>query len=173
MTIYSKVSGVWKTIDDPQVKVSGVWKDVQTAYVKVSGAWKEIYNRVVVSITNQTIVFGQISPNDAYARYQLDSDGKVYEYTGTTAGTPTTFIENWVDPTSEASNYECFATLNSGSLQTGTTGSWLALTSDRMWGVAVTGIGTQTANLTIDIREVGTATNLASATISLEASVEP
>lgn len=172
MTIYSKVAGVWETINDPQVKVSGVWKDVQTAYVKVSGVWKEIYNRVVVAITNQTLIFGSISPTDAYVRYQLDSDGKVYKFEGTTAGTPTTFIENWVDPNSAAGDYECFATLNSGSLQTGTTGSWLALTSDRMWGVAVTGLGTQTADLTIAIREVGTTTNLTSATIVLEASVE-
>jgi hypothetical protein len=168
MTIYSKVSGVWKTIDDPQVKVSGVWKDVQNAYVKVSGVWKEIYSRVVVAITNQTVSTLE-SGSAAYARYQLDSDGKVYKFTGTTAGTPTTFIEDWVDPNSEASNYECFATLNSGSLQTGTTGSWLALTSDRMWGVADTGSGSQSAFLTIQIRETGTTTTLTSASISLSA----
>lgn len=167
MTIYSKVSGAWKTIDDPQVKVSGVWKDVQAAYVKVSGVWKEIYNRVVVSITNQSIFFNAVFPQDAYARYQLDSDGKVYKYTGQTPGTPSTYIEDWVDPNSEASNYECFATVSGDALETGTTGSWLALTSDRMWGIAETGGGTKSTDLTITIREVGTTTNLTSATISM------
>jgi len=170
MTIYSKVSGAWKTIDDPQVKVSGVWKDVQAAYVKVSGVWKEIYNRVVVSITNQYIFFNSIFPQDAYARYQLDSNGKVYEYTGITAGTPNLYIEDWVDPNSEASNYECFATVSGSALETGTTGSWLALTSDRMWGIAETGAGTKFTTLTVTIREVGTTTNLTSATISLNVS---
>jgi len=170
MTIYSKVSGAWKTIDDPQVKVSGVWKDVQAAYVKVSGVWKEIYNRVVVSITNQSIFFSAIFPQDAYARYQLDSNGKVYKYTGQTPGTPTTYIEDWVDPNSEASNYECFATVSGSALETGTTGSWLALTSDRMWGIAETGAGTKFTTLTVTIREVGTTTNLTSATISLNVS---
>ena len=166
MTIYSKVSGARKTIDDPQVKVSGVWKDVQAAYVKVSGVWKEIYNRVVVSITNQSIFFNAVFPQDAYARYQLDSNGKVYKYTGQTPGTPTTYIEDWVDPNSEASNYECFATVSGSALETGTTGSWLALTSDRMWGVAETGAGTKITDLTVTIREVGTTTNLTSATIT-------
>lgn len=167
MTIYSKVSGAWKTIDDPQVKVSGVWKDVQAAYVKVSGVWKEIYNRVVVSITNQSIFFSTIDPLDAYARYQLDSDGKVYKFTGQAAGTPTTYIEDWVEPNSEASNYECFATVSGDALETGTTGFWLALTSDRMWGIAETGAGTKFTELTVTIREVGTTTNLTSATISM------
>ena len=167
MTIYSKVSGAWKTIDDPQVKVSGIWKDVQAAYVKVSGVWKEIYSRVVVSITNQSIFFNAVFPQDAYARYQLDSDGKVYKYTGQTPGTPSTYIEDWVDPNSEASNYECFATVSGDALETGTTGSWLALTSDRMWGIAETGGGTKSTDLTITIREVGTTTNLTSATISM------
>lgn len=169
MTIYSKVAGVWKAIDDPQVKISGAWTDVQNVYVKVSGVWEQIYQRIVVSITNQLISQSSFG-SDAYARYQLDSDGKVYKFEGTTAGTPTTFIENWVTPNSAASNYECFATLNSGSLETGTTGSWLALTSDRMWGVADTGGGAQAASLTIKIREVGTTTDLTSATISLLAS---
>ena len=171
MTIYSKVSGAWKTIDDPQVKVSGVWKDVQAAYVKVSGVWKEIYNRVVVSITNQFISYNAIFPQDAYARYQLGSNGKVYEYTGTSPSyLLPQYIEDWVDPNSEASNYECFATVSGSALETGTTGSWLALTSDRMWGIAETGAGTKLTDLTITIREVGTTTNLTSATITFTVS---
>lgn len=170
MTIYSKVAGVWKAINDPQVKISGAWTDVQKAYVKVSGVWEQIYQRVVVSITNQSIFFNAISPQDAYARYQLDSDGKVYKYTGQTPGTPTTYIEDWVEPNSEASNYECFATVSGSALETGTTGSWLALTSDRMWGIAETGAGSKFTSLTVTIREVGTTTNLTSATISLNVS---
>ena len=130
-------------------------------------------SNVVVALNAQNIFRLSISPSDAYARYQLDSDGKVYKFTGTTASVPTTFVENWVSPNSAAGDYECFATLNSGSLQTGTTGSWLALTSDRLWGTAVTGIGTQSASVTITIRKVGTTTNLASATITFEATVEP
>ena len=172
MTIYSKVSGAWKTVDDPQVKVSGVWKDVQTAYVKVSGVWKEIYNRVVVSITNRYIFFSAIWPQDAYARYQLNSNGKVYRFTGEFAGTPNIYIEDWVDPNSEASNYECFATASGDALDTGTTGSWLPLTSSRTWGIAVTTFGSKLTELTVTIRKVGTTTNLTSATITLDVSTE-
>lgn len=174
MTIYSKVAGVWKTIDDPQVKVSGVWKDVQTAYVKVSGVWKEIYNRVVVAITNQFVGYSAAPGENAYARYGLDSDGKVYKYEGFTPSLPNTFIENWVVPNSEASNYECYVTSDGDLLQVGSsaTGTWLALSTDRWWGVLQPSIGSdfKFTELTVTIRKIGTTTNLTSATISLSAS---
>lgn len=132
------------------------------------GSWGA--DNVVVSITNQIVSKSTVG-TDAYARYQLDTDGKVYKFEGTTAGTPTTYIEDWVEPNSEANNYECFATLDSGSIQTGNTGSWRSLASlDSMWGVADTGGGTQAASLTITIRKTGTTTNLTSATITLFAS---
>ena len=174
MTIYSKVAGVWKTIDDPQVKVSGVWKDVQTAYVKVSGVWKEIYNRVVVAITNQIVSFSTGPGTNAYARYGLDSDGKVYKYEGSSATLPNTFIENWVVPNSEASNYECYVTSLGDALQVGSsaTGTWLALSTDRWWGLFQPSVGSdfKSAALAVTIRKIGTTTNLTSATISLSAS---
>lgn len=124
-----------------------------------------------VSITGQSISQISSDPSDAYARYQLDSDGKVYKFTGTTAGTPTTYIEDWVDPNSSASNYECFATLTSGTLDTGTTGSWLALTSDRMWGIQQTSVGSKSATITVKIRKIGTTTDLTSALITFNAEV--
>lgn len=124
---------------------------------------------VVVQLTDRNISHTSIAPASSYARYQLDSDGKVYRYTGTSPATPTTFVEDWVLPNNRASDYECFATLLSGSLATGTVGSWLALTSDRMWGVEDTSFTLQDAQLAISIRRVGTSDVLASASITLQA----
>ena len=60
---------------------------------------------------------------------------------------------DWVSPKAFAPGaYECRATLNSGTLLTGTTGSWLALTSTRTWTCA----NTASANLTIEIRDAST-----------------
>jgi len=79
-------------------------------------------------------------------------------------------VEDWITPTSAASGaYEVKATLNSGALTTGTTGSWLALSSTREWTVE-TSIGVVDANLTIEIRRGSTV--LDSATVTLSAQVE-
>lgn len=59
----------------------------------------------------------------------------------------------WVTPTSKASNYEVRATVQSGSsLSSGTTGSWLALSSSRNWTLSVTGNNAKNTSLLIEIR---------------------
>lgn len=57
-------------------------------------------------------------------------------------GAPSTGIGN---------NFWVRATLNSGTLNGGTTGVWLQLSSDRTWNVLRSSAGTQTANLTLQI----------------------
>ena len=81
---------------------------------------------------------------------------------------------NWLTPTTGSTTYFVRATLNSGSLNSGTTGVWQALTLDRGWEVYVNEFtsGFQNANLTIAIATDSGGTNIVvSATISLEASV--
>ena len=70
-------------------------------------------------------------------------------------------VGDWISPKAFAPGaYECRATLNSGTLSSGTTGSWLALTSTRTWTCA----NTASANLTIEIRN-GSGTTVASGTV--------
>lgn len=102
------------------------------------------------------------------ATYTLESDGDVV-----TATTPlgSSDIGDWIDPKANApSDYEVRATLNSGTLSSGTTGSWLALTSNRSWSVAqfVNSGSSNAADLTIEIRK-GSGATLASANVTLEA----
>lgn len=76
-------------------------------------------------------------------------------------------LGDWVIPNGNASLYEVRATLNSGTLSSGTTGSWLALTSTRTWTVTRSVIGVSTANLTIEIRRIGGTTILATAPVDM------
>ena len=82
---------------------------------------------------------------------KYETDGEFFARTGAT----TAYVDtgSWLTPESKATGggYEIRATLNSGTLATGTTGTWLALTSDRAWTVDQY----DTANLTIDIRKNG------------------
>lgn len=101
------------------------------------------------------------------ATYTLESDGDVV-----TATTPGGSVDagDWIDPKASApSDYEVRATLNSGTLTSGTTGSWLALTSNRSWTLTRVVIGAATqVDLTIEIRK-GSGATLASASVTLDA----
>jgi hypothetical protein len=101
------------------------------------------------------------------ATYTLESDGDVV--TATTGG-GSVDAGDWIVPKASApSDYEVRATLVSGTLSTGTTGSWLALSSNRSWTLQRVTVGAATqVTLTIEIRK-GSGAVLASATVTLDA----
>jgi len=101
------------------------------------------------------------------ATYTLESDGDVV--TATTDG-GSVDAGDWIDPKAAApSDYEVQATLNAGTLTSGTTGSWLALSSNRSWTLTRATVGTATqVDLTIEIRR-GSGAVLASANVTLDA----
>ena len=101
------------------------------------------------------------------ATYTLESDGDVMSAT-TDGGSVD--AGDWIDPKANApSDYEVQATLVSGTLSTGTTGSWLALSSNRSWTLQRVTVGAATqVTLTIEIRK-GSGAVLASATVTLDA----
>lgn len=118
-----------------------------------------------VSITDQGVSDVQPSPGTAFAGYRLTSSGEAQTDTNSSSWTR---VEDWIRPTSAApGSYEVRATLNSGTLTSGTTGSWLALSTTPEWTVERTLNGISSASLTIEIRR-GT-TVLDSATVTLTA----
>jgi hypothetical protein len=101
--------------------------------------------------TNMVTLSGQTIHDLAGSSAELtvDSDGNVYELTA--SGGSAAQIDSatdWLRPAIGMSNYYVRATINSGSLAAGTTGSWLQLNSDRTWAVSGSGAG---ADLTIEI----------------------
>jgi hypothetical protein len=103
--------------------------------------------------------FGGGTPAIAY--YTVSSDGNVYPSPGTTY--------QWKNPGASASSYDIRFTLNSGTIGSGTTGSWLNLGSGAQVIVKTrspgAGAGTDTANLTVEIRDSGTLVVLATKTL--------
>lgn len=116
-----------------------------------------------VSITDQNLTDPEVP---ATMRYALWANG--YAYGIYTFSTP--LLEQWVTPTTAASDYEVLATITSGTLSSGTTGVWLALTSDRTWTVYKATAPSKVCIFRVDIRRIGTVTILDSATISITAS---
>lgn len=111
----------------------------------------------------------QLTPTTCTAGLRVDADGKLYSI----ATLSSAEVANWITPlTSAGVLYSVRVTVNSGSLTTGTSGSWLTLETDREWTVVQDGgtVGTQTANITVEIRR-GSGAALDSATINLTAEV--
>lgn len=119
----------------------------------------------VVALTDQTI--GAFDSGASSCSYTLKSNSEIEQFTSIIGFLP---IGNWVSPTSAApGSYECRADLVSGTLSSGTTGSWLALTSDRTWNLTRLSPGSSSAELTISIRLSGV--TLATCTVNLQSDV--
>lgn len=105
------------------------------------------------------------SPVDASATYTLTSGGSE-QATGFASNT-------WLTAGS-AADYEVRATVTSGTLTSGTTGSWLSLGITRAWNVTRTNNapGTDAATITVEIRLAATGTVLATVTVTMTATVE-
>jgi hypothetical protein len=122
-----------------------------------------------VSISDTSVTATRVGSGTAVAGYVLASSGDINRLNNAN----TTDIGDWITPKSAASGYECKATVSLGSLSSGSTGSWLALTSDRSWTCNQSTPGTKSATIVVEIRKTGTTTVLDSATITLEANWEP
>ena len=117
-----------------------------------------------VGISNVNAETTSTYPSTATCRYSLNSDGSSNE--GDTAGT-------WLVGSTNGAAYEAKVTVTSGSLSSGTTGSWVALSSDQTWRVSRSSLGTSTCTFTVQIGLAGTSTALDSATVTLSATVDP
>lgn len=160
-------SGGNKDATEIHVGTSGGNKAITEGWVGTSGGNKQFYASETISLSG--VAVSSTGNGSQTATYTLESDGDVV-----TATTPlgSADIGDWISPKASApSDYEVRATLNSGTLNAGSsaTGSWLALTSNRSWGVTRTVVGVaDTGDLTIEIRK-GSGATLASANVTLDA----
>lgn len=118
-----------------------------------------------IFITNQSIEDFTGGARAATAGYRLTSTGLAQSLINLTFST----LETWCTPTAEAVNYEALITVTSGSLTSGTTGSYVALSTTQTWTLNAN-IGINALCIfTVQIRRVSTSTVLATATITLNA----
>jgi hypothetical protein len=116
-----------------------------------------------VSLSNQNAFDTEFEGSTASAAYVLNANGS-FVSTGEAGGF-------WITPQEGMGSFEVRATLNSGSLTSGTTGVWLALNANRSWLVEQFSVGDTSANLTMQIRRIGDSSILASATVSVTAEI--
>lgn len=111
------------------------------------------------------------------ATLELRRDGVLARILDSGSGPATvTFVDEWAEGSPLGATfgdaYDIRATLDSGALSFGTTGSWLQMNTNRSWGVTQVGSGSQSADVTFEIRRRSDSALLyTSASISFSAAV--
>jgi hypothetical protein len=117
---------------------------------------------LVINFTDQYIDSGY-SYYSARAGYQICgstsgaiSAGKVYSDVNGTV----TQLEQWITPTSQASNYEVYATYSGNTPSGSGTSSWISCSSNPEWYLQAIGNQSLSTTLTIQVRKISTTTVL-------------
>jgi hypothetical protein len=122
---------------------------------------------IIPSISDATYEAVAVSPASATAFFELQSDGDTLSNLGAPLST------DWLIGSTDGTAYECRATMLGGTtLTSGTTGSWIALSSTRRWAVQRASLGTKDGVFLLEIGLAGANSALDSATIILTATVD-
>ena len=109
-------------------------------------------------------------PDNAEARYRLNSSGAEQTYTSTDFAYTT--VGTWL-VSGTNSQFEVRATAVSGTVTSGTMNTWEALSTSREWTAAKTfSVGVKQAVITIEIRRASTGVVVDTATVDLGAEIE-
>lgn len=162
MTFKRNAAGVQTDIaTKAERRSSGVWVPVDIIKRRLTGAWTVAWQRINIAAN---AVSHSVGVGTATAGYRLNTSGIAEGREGASYST----LETWL-AFGTASNYECRATVVFGTLTSGTSGAWLSLGSSQEWSITQVGVGTNTCEITIEIRNASTLVVLDSATITLEA----
>jgi hypothetical protein len=152
--MHVRVGGAWKKVNRIWVRVGGVWKETNNAYVRVGGAWKKFFQNAVFSLSWGDLHDIRVNTTSTVI-LTIQRDGDV-AISANTFGAPG--ADDWIVPrgATVGDNYEVRLTVNTGSTPSGdTSGSWLAINTDRTWQWAQASAGTTEANVTVEIRPTG------------------
>ncbi|MDP2185075.1 MAG: Ig-like domain-containing protein, partial [Xanthomonadales bacterium] len=137
-------------------------------------------SKVTLSATNKTVNSSVASGSTASAAFRLASAGKIRFQTSVGgAWVEQSPLEEWLEPESatQALNFQVFATLISspvGGTLSGPVGTWVGLGSASPdWTLTRATAGSSQAVVNLQIRRIGTTTNLATTNVTLNATVAP
>lgn len=163
-------SGTARQIREVWVNDSGTARRINEIWVNDSGTARCIFIGDQITVSDMNAEATVANPNTATSSYSIANDGDIDAVNGTN-----TIVDrgDWITPKINMANYEVRASIVSGSVTSGTTGSWLSLASTRTWTVERSGIGagTTTCVLTIEIRRASDGTVMDSATVTMQATV--
>lgn len=121
--------------------------------------------------TGGTVADFEIDPSDASASITLVTDGSVSKI----GNQPGSSMSNWYLPNTVGigTSHWVRATVTSGTLTSGTAGTWLQLSSNRTWNKQQTIIGASSVTFTLELAtDSGGANIVATCSVTLTAEVD-
>jgi len=114
---------------------------------------------------NDVTVYAIVIGGPASASYKVDTNGSDYRGDGGVY----TVNSQWVTPAAQGGNYEVYASIVSGTLTSGTTGSWVATSGSPLWVKTRIFNGVDSVSLSMQVRRAGYTTVLDTWNVSLTA----
>lgn len=161
-----KIKKAGSMVDPTTVKrrSGGAWVTPTAIKRRSGGAWITVWPVATAHLENAQQNSIVLDPGDATARLGCYDDGKVYGQ-GYLGNLKFTWRLSGV-----AADYEFRATHVSGTIASGTFGSWLAGDSNPSWSLTQTAVGSGSSVFTIEVRHAG-GSIIDSATFTLYAEV--
>lgn len=116
----------------------------------------------VIDISPRTVTKLGNGAGTITSTYRLENDGDVSNH-------DLIVLERWIQNSTNYGGYECRATVTSGTLTSGTTGTWLALSTSRSWSRDAGAATLEEAVITVEIRDATTLEVKDSASITIRA----
>lgn len=126
---------------------------------------------LTVTLAGGSYTDSELDPGTAQCGIRLGTDGTA---TNTRSAIGNQAISGeWARPIDAGNGalYEARVTVTSGTLTAGTTGSWLALSSQRDWYVERSTLGSKACTFTLEIRRVSDSVVVASASYTITATI--
>ena len=168
--IYYGDSGTNRTMAQVYYGDAGTNRLIQEIWYQDGGTLRKVWPPAIVQLTNKSIYATNSSPGTAIAQFQLLNTGEAIGTSTPSGFGGGSYLPEWGSGLVGA-NYDCRFTLTSGTVTTGTTGTWLNLGTSRSWTRNRTAPGIHTVIGTMEIRDASTLAVLATATIDLTAEV--
>lgn len=139
--------GVWRTAKALHYRDGGVWRNLKAAWYRDGGVWRKVFQSFT-ALTGVTAT-SSIAPGSTDPTVELRSTGEIWAYEATT---PLVAVASWGSPTTSGAGADFWvrATLGTGTgtITSGTFGSWTNLASTQSWTMAAAPSG-QARNRTV------------------------
>lgn len=126
---------------------------------------------LVVTLAGGSYTDTELDPGTAICGIRLAADGTATNVRNAQGNQA--ISGEWARPIDAGNGalYEARVTVTSGTLTNGTTGSWLALSSQRDWDVQRSTVGSKACTFTLEIRRVSDSVVVASASYTITATI--
>lgn len=181
MPTYVNDAGTWRQIRNIYVNDAGTWRQLAAIWVNDNGTWRQVFTSV--DLHDFSVSLTASDPSDAHVGFSLQGSlSGAPGYVGRQSGTSTppgnlTTLYTYIQPGSEAANYEVRVTQLSGTVNVA---SGAALNTWIRLDIITTGsffvsrqlVGTSTATALVELRRFSDSVVVDSCTVTMTATVE-